>query len=559
MQLRRVVIGIGTSLLFAAPSHAGGLFVPGSGAVSTSRAGASVASTDDGEALSINPAGLAKTHGLQITVAATLIKYYMSFSRRGAYDDPTIAGDTRPYTGQQYTTVENDPKPPLGIGTFQPLPVIVVTSDLGGRVPGLTIGGGLYTPSGYPFRDMSQGYQFQTAATGDFSVAPPATRYDVMTQESALLLPSLAAAYRITPDLDVGVRLTAGNLKSKTQVVVWGTPNNVNEDVKDDALFTADVKDGFIPAAGLGATYRVSPNIELGANWTSPVVIKAKGTAQSLKGPSVDPSRQIGAVPDSESRCEKGYDSDATRFDHQAACINLQLPMTATVGGRYKILDEKNEVKADIELDVNWENWGKTCDFDNDSVVDSTCTAPGQYRIQIDAGLYTNGTYSGQKIADATEGTNVLKLGLKDTFGVRLGGSYHLPVGDNKVVLRGGIAYDTAAAKTGWLRANFDGASRITTALGGAYEVNGWQINAGFGYVFEGTNTNPGANDDGSDCNPTSSQLGCTPPHANPDDRQGPDPTNPLLTPDFQSENPYNQGSITSHYLMFMLGFAKGF
>src|ERR1043165_296297 len=180
MHLRRVVIGIGTSLLFAAPSHAGGLFVPGSGAVSTSRAGAAVASTDDGEALSINPAGLSKTHGLTITVAATLIKYYMSFARRGAYDDPNIAGDTRPYTGQQYGVVENDPKPPLGLGTFQPLPVIVVTSDLGGRVPNLTIGGGLYTPSGYPFRDMSQGYQFQTAMAGNFSVAPPPTRYDVM-------------------------------------------------------------------------------------------------------------------------------------------------------------------------------------------------------------------------------------------------------------------------------------------------------------------------------------------------------------------------------------------
>jgi long-subunit fatty acid transport protein len=230
--------------------------------------------------------------------------------------------------------------------------------------------------------------------------------------------------------------------------------------------------------------------------------------------------------------------------------------MTATVGGRYKIVDEKNELLADVELDVNWENWGKRCDFDDASIPGSTCTAPGQYRIQIDAGLYTNGMYA-QPI-NSTGGANVLNLGLQDTFGIRLGGSYHLPAGANKVVLRGGLAYDTAAAKTGWLRANFDGASRVTTALGGAYEVNGWQINAGFGYVFEGTNENPGANADGSDCNPTSSMLGCTPAHE-PPDRQGPDPTNPLLTPNTQGENPYNQGSITSHYLMFMMGFAKAF
>jgi long-subunit fatty acid transport protein len=553
MHLRRVVIGIGTSLLFAAPSHAGGLFVPGSGAVATSRAGAAVASTDDGEALSINPAGLARAKGVKVTVGLTLMRYFMSFSRRGTYDDPTIAGDTRPYTGQSYATVSDDPKPPLGIGTYQPLPVIAVTWDLGGRVPNLTVGGGLYVPNGYPFRDMSQGYQFQTSATGNYSVAPPATRYDVMEQDSALILPSLAAAYRITPDLDVGLRVSAGNLKSKTTVAVWGTPNNVQEDVKDDSLFTADVKDPFIPAAGVGASYRVGSNIELGATWNSPLVIKAKGTATSLNGPSVDPSKKIGNVPDAEAKCEKGG-----TMEEQKACISLQLPMSATLGARYKILDEQNEVKADIELDATWENWGKTCNFDNNHIVNSTCTAPGQYRVQVDAGLYVNDMYTGTKIADATEGANVLNLGLKDTYGVRLGGSYHLPAGDNKLIIRGGVAYDTAAAKSGWYRANFDGASRVTTALGGAYEVDGWLINAGLGYVFEGTNKNPGVNADGSDCNPTGSSISCNPVHG-PNDRQGADPTSPLLTPDTQTENPIGQGSITSHYLMFMLGFSKGF
>jgi hypothetical protein len=55
--------------------------------------------------------------------------------------------------------------------------------------------------------------------------------------------------------------------------------------------------------------------------------------------------------------------------------------------------------------------------------------------------------------------------------------------------------------------------------------------------------------------------LGCSGTGADrpPGQRQGPDPTNPLLTPNTQGENPINQGSITSHYLMFMLGFSKGF
>jgi long-subunit fatty acid transport protein len=547
MKLRGIAI-VGSLFVCSQSAYAGGLFVPGSGAISTSRAGAAVASTDDGEALSINPAGIAKTSGVKLTISATLIQYFMSFTRRGSYDPVTNPdGTTRPYNGSAYETVENNPAPPLGIGKWQPLPVIAVAWDLGGRVPGLAIAGGLYTPSGYPFRDMSQGYDFERDVSTD-SIAPPPTRYDIMHQESALLLPSVAAAYRITPDLDVGARFTVGNVKSKTTVVVWGTPFNVDEDIRNDSIFTADVKDGFVPTGGLGATYRIGPTIELGANWTAPVVIKAKGTAKSVKGPSTDQTKVIGPLPDAMATCDTGG-----TFEQQKACISLQLPMTATIGGRYKILDETGSEMADVELNVNWENWGKRCNYDSAHIVDSGCTAPGQYRVQIDSGLYVNNNFT-QPL-----NINAVNLGLQDTFGVRLGGSYRIPVGDNKVSLRGGVAYDTAAAKEGWLRANFDGAARTTLALGGSWEAASWRVNAGFGYVHEGTNENPGANADGSDCNPTSAMLGCSGTGADrpPADRQGPDPTNPLLTPDFQAENPYNQGSIKSSYVMFTLGMSK--
>lgn len=546
MKLRGIAAAIGV-LAAARSANAGGLFVPGSGAISTARAGAAVASTDDGEALSINPAGIAKTEGLKLTISATLVQYFMSFSRRGTYDPVTNPdGTTRPYNGTPYATIDNDPSPPLGIGKFQPLPVLAVSWDLGGRVPGLAVAGGLYTPTGYPFRDMSNGYDFKRDVAND-GIAPPPTRYDVMKQESAMILPSVAAAYRITPDLDVGARFTAGNLNSKTTVIVWGTPYNVDEDVRNDSLFTANVKDPFIPTGGLGATYRIGPAIELGANYTFPVVVKASGTASSFKGPSTDQAKTIGPAPAGMAKCAEGG-----TMEEQKACISLQLPMTAQVGGRYKILDEKGATQADVELDVDWENWGKTCNYDDAHIGNSTCTAPGQYRVQIDSWLYVN-NQPAQPL-----NVNQLRFGLKDTFGVRLGGSYKIPMGENKIVARGGYAYDTAAAKTGWLRTNFDGAARHTIALGGAYEASSWQVNAGLGYVHEGTNTNPGANADGTDCNPTSAKLGCSATGDRPvDQRQGPDPTNPLVTPDTQGENPYNQGSITSHYLMFMVGFSK--
>jgi hypothetical protein len=43
------------------------------------------------------------------------------------------------------------------------------------------------------------------------------------------------------------------------------------------------------------------------------------------------------------------------------------------------------------------------------------------------------------------------------------------------------------------------------------------------------------------------------------EDRQGPDPINPLVVPDSQAENPINQGTMKSHYMLFMLGMSTWF
>ncbi len=562
-------------LLSAQPALAGGLFLPGSGAVSTSRAGAAVASTDDGEALSINPAGLAKTHGWTLTISAAITRYYMNFNRAGEYD-PVGGVDVQGYEGQPFAKVENDPDPPLGIGSFQPIPVIAVVTDLGGRVKGLRLAAGLYAPNGYPFRDMSQGYvdgnnfTTNTACTGGGCVAPPPTRYDVLTSESAALFPSIAAAYRILPQLDIGARFSAGNAKAKTQVMVWGTTGNVEESVRNDTFATLDVKDGFIPTFGVGLTWRPTPVLEVGAVYNSPAVFKTKGSGLSIKGPSVDQAKVVGPIADNDvgNRLRCDADGDFTVGGEVPACINLQLPQTATVGVRYKKLDSFGRMRGDIELNVGWENWGKTCDFNTaDGIIkNKDCTSPGQFLVNLDAGLYVNGVFT-----EALQ-VNAVNLGLQDVYTVRLGGSYIIPLDDgtadpagwpNSLILRGGVGYDTAAAREHWLRASFDGAARTTATVGIAYRTPKWELNLGGGAVFEGTNENePAGETAGTLCNPTRvNPSGCAGGGASRDikDRLGPDPTNPLFAPEVQFENPINQGTITSHYLLFMLGYNRWF
>src|SRR5690348_15446349 len=108
--------------------HAGGLLLPGAGAESTSRAGASVVAAEDGEAVALNPAGVAKTTGTVITFGFAAIDYFLQFQRNGTYD--TLPNESVSYAGQRYPRMENMAKPDLGIpGTgFQPVPVIAISS-----------------------------------------------------------------------------------------------------------------------------------------------------------------------------------------------------------------------------------------------------------------------------------------------------------------------------------------------------------------------------------------------------------------------------------------------
>lgn len=574
----RVLPAIGLATL-AGPAHAGGLFLPGSGAVSTSRAGAAVASADDGEALSINPAGLAKTKRFTLTISAAITRYYMKFNRTGAYDDPNFDIDRQGYEGQDFAPVENDPKPPLGIGSFQPIPVIAVVSDLGGRVKGLRVAAGLYAPNSYPFRDMSQGYTSSaqkfvdnTACQGTGCVAPPPTRYDTLTSESTALFPSIALAYRILPMLDVGLRLSAGNAKAKTQVMVWGTTNNVEESVRNDTLAELDVKDSFIPTFGVGFTLRPTPYLEVAAVYNSGAAFKLQGKSLSTKGPSVDQDKVVGPIAENEvgNRVRCKADGDFSVGGEVPACISLALPQTATVGVRYKKLDTYGRMRGDLELNVGWENWGKRCNFDSAQGIidDQDCTSPGQFLVNLDAGLYVNGNF------DAPLEVNAVNLGLQDVFTYRLGGSWIIPVNDggadpagwpNQIILRGGVGYDTRAAKDGFLRASFDGAARTTATIGAAYRTPKWELNLGGGVVFEGTNRNANTgvdangNPTGAPCNPTPADpTGCGDgTFTEIPDRTGPDPTNPLIAPEVQTQSPFNQGTITSHYVMFMLGYNR--
>ncbi|CAN5922849.1 hypothetical protein BH11MYX3_BH11MYX3_39280 [soil metagenome] len=520
-----IVLGTGGS------AHAGGLYLPGSGAISTSRAGAAIASTDTGEAIGLNPAGLAKTTGTTLTLSMAIIDYALSFQRRGTYD--AVDNVDLVYEGEPYPLVEDASKAPLGIGGFQPIPVLAVTSDLGGLVPNLRVAAGIYAPNSYPFRDMCThqpgGGCKKYEVNGDPDERPSPARYDVVKRDAVLFMPTVAASYRILPTLDVGARFGWGFSDVTSSVHVWSSPGNVVEDVGGDGLLEITGKDNFVPSYGAGFTFRPTPSIEVAGNYNSEIHIGAKGTAKTTLGPRSGSSGiqvMVVPLPDEFAECAPGGKVGALK-----ACITAELPRTVTLGGRYKFLDTSDRERGDIELDVGWENWGTKASTD--------------YRVKIDSEIVT-AQGGGLSIKQ-----NTVRHGFQDVFNARLGGSWRFPVGANVLIARGGIGYDSAAAKEGWQRADIDGAARTTITAGAGFRMKRVEIDAGFGVVLEGTNDNPG------DCNPISSQaLGCNRDGVQDplENREGPDPINPLVVSDQQLQSPVNQGVFKSHYVMFMLG-----
>jgi long-subunit fatty acid transport protein len=508
-------LSLAVVLLVPSSAAAGGLFIPGTGPQAQARAGAFVAKADDPSALFHNPAGFAQQDGIVFHVGANLVDYHITVDREGVYEQP--AGPDLSYDGQELEAVSDDSKPKIGLGPFQIVPLVAVSIELK-QIPKLRLGFGLMAPQAYPERRVDGDYEFE----GDPDEPPPPARYDVVEQSAATVMPSLAVAYRVAPTIDVGARFTWGIADLEATSYVWGV-RNYEEWIARDGFFTVKVSDKFVPAFGLGAKFRATPAIELGAAWSSPMSVHAKGKGGSRLGSDLglSPTEPDFIEPENDfPQCAAG----GVDQDNLKACVDLTLPMTATVGGRYVLRDASGAERGDVELDVSWEQWSAASDIH--VIVDGK------------SGL------TGLPLNEA-----VIRHGFKDVFSFRLGGAWSLPVGKNKVVFRAGAAHDTAAAKKNWDRMDLDGAARTTLTAGLAFEMAKLRVDVGGGMVLE-------PNRSVEYCNPDVDNTACPGDEGESDsrDHDWPNPVQPLAGPNNQVQSPFNGGSYESGYILLSLG-----
>lgn len=505
---------LGTVVLVAGTvsAQAGGLFLPGTGPISTGRAGAAIASAEGPEAVAANPAGMAKSTGTQITIATSLISHSQSFQRNGSYD--AVPGQNLAWAGQRYGVIEDDATPKIGVGSFQAIPLIGVTHNFDYVLKGFSAGFVIFAPNAYPTRSIGDDYQIDDAST-----PPPPTRYDIVNQNATAINPTVAVAYRVVPQLDIGARFTWGISQIDSRRFTW-VGENYPEWVGSDGDVQLKAKDTFVPGWSAGLTYRPTPALELAAQYTAAMKSHAVGTA--VITPSKD--ARVSNLPvfftnavEPDAACQPG-----TNPNQLKACVDFMLPMFASVGGRYKFLDAAGTMRGDIELNVQLENWS--------AASDTKASVKGLVNGEIDIK------------------ETFVRHGFRDTYSVRVGGSYVSPVAGHDLTVRAGAAYDSGAAKPGWERLDFDGAARIMATGGASYRLDRYQFDVGAGVALQGTRNV------GGDCNPTKTKPGCDDSSTPVLDRAGWDPLQSVLPLRSQTENPVNHGQYKSHYVMLMLG-----
>ncbi len=513
--MRIISIAIAAALL-AIPTtvNAGGILLPGLGAQGQARAGAMAAKADDPSALFHNPAGFAKQTGTVIHIGANLLDYSMQYQRSGVYE---ATGEDLAFEGQPYGLVEEEGAPAVGVGPFQSTPYLGISTDFGQDLP-VRFGFGFFAPHSYADRSYGADYEFDA----DVDEAPPPGRYDIVSQEAVIIYPSVAVAYSVNDKLDIGVRASWGLGQVKATTYLWGI-RNYAEWVARDGLFEIDVKDNFMPTFAVGALFRPTPSFEFGLTYDHGVTLEGKGWGATQLGSDLglaDEREYMVPVADEYVACGTG----GTDGSHLRTCLNLAMPRIATVAGRWILRDDDGSEKADVELDVRWENWS--------AVSDVRIIVDGQSGI---TGLPINET--------------IIRHGFQDVLSVRLGGAYRMPMGKNQLTLRGGAAYDTATAPQQWTRLDQDGARRAVFAAGVAYDMDRLRFELGGGLVIEPERVVGG-------CDPDVFNPGC--PVGSGDspqeDRTSPDPLQPLTGPQNQVESPFNAGTYNSGYILISLG-----
>jgi long-chain fatty acid transport protein len=428
--MRRALRTLAATLLATAAvvSHgraqAGGFEFPDNGTEALGRGAAFTAKADDPTAVQYNLGGLARQRGTHLLLNGNLNFHSFSFQRAGTYaDDPR--DPATPWGGHRYP-VDSDKGPAF----FAPF--LALTTDLG-YFDRLTFAVAAFGPSAVG------GRTFQLGVQG----APGPGRYDSVQSSSSLVYPTVAAAYRATSWLDVGVggSLVLGQFDTTSVSFSDLSPTLCPRSEYQPCDSRSQVKtSGMTFAPSVGVLARPTESVALGLNIRAAHTLDTSGTV------SATPPAVAASIP----------------IEPGTAHLQVKLPWVVRAGARYIAMKNGTE-SFDVELDGTYETWG---------------SAQGD-----------GPTIDIPKLGPYSNIHSTVTHGYMDTFSVRGGGAYNTRALGGVFTVRGGAYFDSSATDGKYTRIDMDTLAKAAITAGLGLKSGPVAVNLAFAEVFELTRT----------------------------------------------------------------------
>jgi hypothetical protein len=466
-----------SALVGLAPSsiaHAGGLELMPGGTHSVGRAGAIAARPSNPMTVLQNPAGLAELSGDQLMLDFDTAFHDMCFSpygyygwgvylpdarsgtavqdaRRSEFGDPAgTAYSSRhldqvcnsakvapiPNTSFAYHLTEN-----LSLGFGFVAPVVIAGSQYGGKDGTIAAGGG---------------------------ARPTPTRYQTINSEVLFALSGVAAlAYRIIPELSVGVGIQVASGSAKNNAVMARTAGT---SPADDIFVTVGAHDYFIPAVTFSVLAKPIPRVTL--------------TGLFVWNDGIRGSGDVTFTTNTYHQGASGSEFVPLKNDPiDLRSVNIELPWTATFGARYaqplpgaRSGDPLDTEIWDVEVDASYTflpHGGRNNRLDvGEEIVLEVARANGvpQEPLRVDE----------EDIEQFTVDSHQ-----KNSVALRLGGSYNiLP---SKLGVSAGAFFETRGIDPSYANVDTFAFSRVGFGLGLQMRFGSIDLSAAYAHIFAET------------------------------------------------------------------------
>lgn len=477
MKRSRLVSGAAlvAAMTSASGAWANGLEVPDNGSLQVGRGGAWVARADDPMAAFFNPAAMS-FQASGVHVGAHIMIQSSCFARKDDAGAPVSPGNGIPGPG-----APNGPEAETCIDTVFPNPqvglVLRITKDF-------SLGLAVLGPHAVGNLEWPESIDFELAGTPRTQPAP--SRYLLVNQSSVLLFPTVSFSYAVIPD---ELSLGAG--------FVWGIANagfstftEATSGLRDD--FSRDVKaelsagDYFVPGFVVGASWRASRNLDLGASfrWSDAI---SSDTDLRLESNYWLPggTKNEQPCPPSDAECNVTIQEDAGSFKlpipmeaklglryHHPLSGNVKRPDWASKGGlvgpKGYVRDPMSEDLFDVEVDFTWSN---------NSAVDAV-------EIRFNEGIAVKGT------PGFVPPNGDIPHDWSDVLGVRWGTD--VTAIPNLLAVRAGGFFESKAQRDELLNLDFQMGWKAGISAGGTVRLGPADLHLAYQHVFYGTLDNNG-------------------------------------------------------------------